>query len=97
MTWTRLQVKSAEAERKETGMQALLRHSLILLLWQVSELHWAFVSWWENEMVGLWLLKFILVLKSSVGESVTPWTSVCKAGKFQPKVIEAEKEIRAVL
>lgn len=37
-------VKSAEAERKETGMQALLRHSLILLLWQVSELHWAFVS-----------------------------------------------------
>lgn len=31
-------------KKKETGIQALFRHSLILLLWQVSELNWAFVS-----------------------------------------------------
>lgn len=90
-------VKSTEEQRKETGMQVLLRQSLILLLWQVSELHWAFLFWWEIKMVELWLLKFILVLKSSVVELVTPWISVYKTGKFQPEVIEAEKEIKAVL
>lgn len=31
-------------KKKETGIQALFRHSLILSLWQVSELNWAFVS-----------------------------------------------------
>lgn len=33
-----------QKKKKETGIQALFRHSLILLLWQVSELNWAFVS-----------------------------------------------------
>lgn len=55
----------SEPEKKETGIQALFGHSLILLLLQVSELNWAFVSWGEREMVGLWLLRFIPVLKFS--------------------------------
>lgn len=38
-------VKSAEPDKKETRMQVLCRQSLILSLWQVSELHWVFVSW----------------------------------------------------
>lgn len=33
-----------QKKKKETGIQALFRHSLILSLWQVSELNWAFVS-----------------------------------------------------
>lgn len=83
-----ISVKFTESEKKETGVQALIRHSRMLLLWQISEPHWSFAPCWENEMVSLWFLRFFSGPQVSVVESVTPWTRGCKAEKLKPKVME---------